>query len=424
VAHIAAQYGQTNVLYHLVRKWGADVDVADNEGRSPLHWAAYKGHSDCIRLLVFLDARVGLVDKEMCTPLHWAAIRGNGEACNVLVQASPDQLKCRDSTGSTPAMLAAEKKHQYLSQHLCNKLGVQARKERSKDKFLFRLILKYEMLPLLIVMIFGLLYGFAKTTFFDGIDDLTLTLASWSYVTFFSVAVGFYYLYRVSSTNPGFIQTKVQTKQTDNDDIEASLLSNNILDSPALVEGNWNQLCSTCRIVRPLRAKHCSSCDRCVECFDHHCPWVGNCVGKANRRDFFMFLALMFLAMISSQGVAMARLHHGGHRGLTWTGDMLGTFIFSILNGSLLLSVSVLTFIQGNQITRNITTNEMANSHRYKYLQGPRGQFHNPFDEGSCNNFYKIMSGSDLKQKEPLVLTESMKKPAEMEMHCRSCRED
>eukprot|EP00894_Picocystis_sp_ML_P000254 jgi/Pico_ML_1/50771/g1920.t1 len=105
-------------------------------------------------------------------------------------------------------------------------------------------------------------------------------------------------------------------------------------------------------------------------------------------------------------------------------GDMLGTFIFSILNGSLLLSVSVLTFIQGNQITRNITTNEMANSHRYKYLQGPRGQFHNPFDEGSCNNFYKIMSGSDLKQKEPLVLTESMKKPAEMEMHCRSCRED
>ena len=47
-----------------------------------------------------------------------------------------------------------------------------------------------------------------------------------------------------------------------------------VLDNPALAAGHWGQLCVSCRIVRPLRAKHCSVTGRCVETFDHYCPWV------------------------------------------------------------------------------------------------------------------------------------------------------
>lgn len=56
---------------------------------------------------------------------------------------------------------------------------------------------------------------------------------------------------------------------------------------------NCQSMCISCLAFASANSKHCNTCKRCVNGFDHHCKWINNCIGIQNYK-YFIALILSF----------------------------------------------------------------------------------------------------------------------------------
>jgi len=108
-----------------------------------------------------------------------------------------------------------------------------------------------------------------------------------------------YFLLRTLATDPGIIMKSLafmeQPLELSDIPRRATLKTK---CSSVTIKSYFHKVkyCHTCNIYRPPRTTHCGICDVCVEVFDHHCPWLGTCIGKRNYKFFYLFvLFLTFL---------------------------------------------------------------------------------------------------------------------------------
>ncbi|MED6206679.1 Acyl-CoA-binding domain-containing protein 1 [Stylosanthes scabra] len=81
---------------------GISVNLKDSEGRTPLHWAVDRGHSNVTELLVERNADVNCKDNEGQTPLHYAVVCDREAIAEYLVKHNAD-INSKDNDGSSPS---------------------------------------------------------------------------------------------------------------------------------------------------------------------------------------------------------------------------------------------------------------------------------------------------------------------------------
>lgn len=106
--HFAARHGDTETVRQLAMNVGL-LNSQDKQGRTALHWAAI-GHTDIVEILLESGADVNVVDARGETPLHVAARWGKQAILQVLVQAGSD-VHIQNKSNKTALALAIREGH-------------------------------------------------------------------------------------------------------------------------------------------------------------------------------------------------------------------------------------------------------------------------------------------------------------------------
>ncbi|XP_078181450.1 putative protein S-acyltransferase 1 [Carex rostrata] len=145
--------------------------------------------------------------------------------------------------------------------------------------------------------------------------------------------------------------------------------------------------CRICEIFRPPRSSHCAVCDNCVDKFDHHCPWTGQCIGLRNYRHYLMFVFsafvfFLFIFVVSSWRIMM-KMATTNNNTLGIIKHMPEIFTLAIFSLMVVWFLGGLLVFHGYLISLNQTAHERF---KQRYINSV-----NPYDKGTRENIKEAL---------------------------------
>eukprot|EP00743_Colponemidia_sp_Colp-15_P005548 GILK01005968.1.p1 GENE.GILK01005968.1~~GILK01005968.1.p1 ORF type:complete len:550 (+),score=89.42 GILK01005968.1:52-1650(+) len=369
--HVAAQGNQPAALA-LLLQMGLSLNDTDDKGSTPLHWATFLRSELAVHYLLSWGADPNQADSEGMTPLHLAATAGNYKIVKQLLLkgARTDAL---DKQGKSAQMLATQHGHDNIVKLLtptssvlaaCN---IRPRPAPVTEPFL----------PPLLVFWIGFIAAHAAAILFIlpyvGSDALAVIFLLTSLLT-----VLFHALTWLS--DPGYLhRSKLPLVEL-------------------LEKHDVYLVCPECQAVKPERTRHCHFCKRCVMRFDHHCPWVNNCIGIQNHGLFFTFICCFLLDLILCIVVSIILFVGESSPPIDWLstavtgweGRKYIALALVIVAGSLFIPASLLWVVHVRNVCTNMTTGETC-GHNYSLIKDDSSNSKSRFDRGSARKNCKEM---------------------------------
>ena len=275
--HKAAMGNKPSAIIYFNKKYNMNLEDTDENQMNALHLATRNCMENSVIYLLNLGINVNLKDKEGNTALHYAVRKGQIRIIKKLIQRGADVNIPDFKKKKTPVMLAKnnpEIMEIFRKKGICEKLFFKpdiSKKTLCSNK---NMILFIVLHILIIFFVFFVLLPYFDSTFFG--------------IVYVGISCLVFILYiSLSFSNPGRMVNKEYKDILD------------IVESGQEAE----EFCPLCLVKNKFRSKHCLICQICVDEFDHHCFWVGNCIGKDNYTLFFIFLIYILINTLFNIGV-------------------------------------------------------------------------------------------------------------------------
>ena len=118
-----SQKVRVQMVQHLLENPANSLELRDNDDWTALSWAAWSGLGDIVSILLEKGAQKDVVDKKGNTPLMLAALRGNDTVVDILRKAGAD-INMKNNDGQTALSIAQEQGSQYQGENRARTISV------------------------------------------------------------------------------------------------------------------------------------------------------------------------------------------------------------------------------------------------------------------------------------------------------------
>ena len=286
IIHLAAQSDSSNIIVYFKEKYNFDLFQNDYLNNNALHWACSSGSKSVLDyLMLYMNKQNGnenlinSVNNQGQSALHITVLTsGSISTIKKLLKKGID-LNIKDKNDMTVNDLIKDKiKYENIQKVIFDYthrgwFGLNHHINDKKNKYC-----KYiSFIILSIVILSSITFLFIPYLKYSGF------ISYFGEYTFYCSMIIFLTMFiYITFSNPGIIP-----KNTYQNWIE-------IIDNGK----NITKMCPYCRVELTKFSKHCFLCHKCIEIYDHHCHWINNCVGSANKPYFIAFIISLWLNLV------------------------------------------------------------------------------------------------------------------------------